>query len=195
VGDVSETQLALHREKTAVLGEAVERRDLLDVVDLSRFEDSEFDAAVCYGGPISYVLDEADRAVAELLRVTRRGGYVLVSVMSLLGTARAFFGAFPELIERFGWQRSVEDVFASGDLDSELNNGHVLRLYRWRTLRDLLERHPCRIVGASASNFLSPGNDEIFAAHETFLDLDVAVCREPGALDGGTHIVAVVQRT
>jgi SAM-dependent methyltransferase len=188
-------QLRLHREKTAAIESAVEARHLVDVVDLSMFGDGEFDAAVCYGGPLSYVLGEADRGVDELLRVTRPEGHVLLTVMSLLGAARAFFGDLPGFVERFGWERGVEDVFATGDLDAELNNGHVLRLYRWRTLKDLLVRHRCRIVAASASNFLSVDHEAEFARDERFLELDVALCREPGALDGGTHIVAVVQRT
>ena len=192
VGDVSETQLALHREKTADAEEAIEERTRLDVVDLSKFADGEFAATVCYGGPLSYVLGEADRAVEEMLRVTRRGGYVLLTAMSLLGAARAFFVSFPELIERFGWDRAVADVFATGDLDRELNDGHVLRLYSWRTLSELLERHPCRVVAASASNFFSVNND---AFDDRFMEVEVAACREPGALDGGTHIVAVVERT
>jgi hypothetical protein len=57
--------------------------------------EGSFDAVVCFGGPLGYVLGEADRALAELLRVTKQGGRVLLSVMSLLGTARAFFDQLP----------------------------------------------------------------------------------------------------
>ena len=49
-----------------------------------------FDAVVCYGGPLSYVMERSDDAFAELLRVTRPDGYVLASVMSLAGAARIF---------------------------------------------------------------------------------------------------------
>lgn len=76
--DISQRQLALHEER---VGDAVEARLVADAVDLSQFADGEFDATVCYGGPLSYVLDEAPRAVAELARVTKDGGHVLVSVM------------------------------------------------------------------------------------------------------------------
>ena len=86
---------------------------------------------LCYGGPLSYVLGEADRALAELLRVTKGGGRVLLSVMSLLGTARAFLEQLSGVVDEFGWQRAVVDVFETGDLDGELNKGHVLRMYRW----------------------------------------------------------------
>jgi hypothetical protein len=64
-------------------------------------------------------------------------------------------------------------------------------LYRWSNLEQLLGRHPCRVVAASAANFLSVRND---AWDERFLEIEIQACREPGALDGGTHIVAVLER-
>ncbi len=191
VGDISPGQLALHREKTASVEASVERRLVLDIVDLGAFRDGEFDAVVCYGGPLSYVLGEADRALAELLRVTRPGGIVLLSVMSLLGgSLRVFFDYLPGLVEEFGWQRAVADVLATGDLPADLNRGHVCRLYRWSDLQELLGRHPCRVAAASAANFISVNE----AWDDRFLEIELAACREPGVLDGGTHILAVVER-
>lgn len=195
VADISPEQLRLHGEKTIEVERAIEERVVVDIVDLSRFGDGEFDAVVCYGGPISYVLERADDAVAELLRVTRPGGHLLLSVGSLLGSARRFFSYFPDLIAEHGWDAAVGDVTRTGFLSGEINNGHVIRLYRWRQLRDLLERHPCRIVAASAANFLVIGNEEAFEEDERWMEEEIAACREPGALDGGTHIVAVVKRT
>jgi SAM-dependent methyltransferase len=190
-GDISPRQLDLHAEMTASVEASIEDRQLLDILDLSRFLDASFDAVVCFGGPLSYVLGEADAALDELLRVTKPGGYVLLSVMSLLGAARAFFDQLPPLVDEFGWERAITDIFETGDLDGEINKGHVCRLYRWRSLRALLERHPCRIVTASAANFFSVAND---AWDDRFLEVEIDACREPGALDGGTHILAVVER-
>lgn len=190
-GDISPRQLELHAEKTADVEESIESRELLDITDLGCFDDASFDAVVCFGGPLSYVLGEADQAVAELLRVTRPGGRVLLSVMSLLGAWRAFFDQGLELIDEFGWDRTVTEIWATGDLDGEINNGHVCRLYRWSTLEALLGRHPCRIVAASAANFMSVANE---AWDDRFLEIEIEMCREPGALDGGTHILAVVER-
>jgi SAM-dependent methyltransferase len=192
VGDISPGQLDVHREKTAAVEDAIAERVQVDIVDLSRFAEGEFDATVCFGGPLSYVLGEADRALSELLRVTKPGGRVLVTVMSLLGSARVYFDAFPELLREFGWDRAVADVFLTGDLPADVNRGHVCRLYRWREFDALLRRHPCRLVAASASNWLSTvWEDE---PDPRFLELELAACREPGALDGGTHIVAAVER-
>jgi SAM-dependent methyltransferase len=194
VGDVSPRQLELHRGKTAAVEDAIEARVLLDVVDLSAFAEAELDVAVCYGGPISYVLERADDALAELLRVTRPGGRVLLSLMSLLGTARAFFHAFPELIEEHGWETMVTDVFATGVLTAEINNDHVMKMYRWAEVEALVARHPCRLLTASASNYLVIGNEDAFVRDERWLELELSACREPGALDAGTHIVAAVER-
>jgi hypothetical protein len=123
--------------------------------------------------------------------VTKPGGPVFLTVMSLLGAARAFFALWPEIIERFGWQRAVADIFETGDLEAEVNDGHVCRLYRWSDLEALLARHSCRLVMASAANFLSVNNQDW---DERFLEVEIEACRQPGALDGGTHIVAVVER-
>ena len=46
-------------------------------------------------------------------------------------------------------------IFATGDLSAEVNDGHVLRIYRWSDLERLFSKHSCRVVSASAANFLS----------------------------------------
>jgi SAM-dependent methyltransferase len=194
VGDVSPQQIDAHRKRTAEIEEAIEDRLVLDVVDLSVFADGEFDTAVCYGGPMSYVLERADDALAELLRVTKPGGRVLVTFMMLLGAARTFFASFPELIEEHGWDEAVANVFETGVLTAAVNRGHVMKLYRWREVEALLARHPCRLLTASAANFIVVGHDEDFARDERWLELELAACREPGALDAGTHVVVAVER-
>jgi len=194
VGDISPGQLELHAEKTAGVEDAVEARELMDVVDLSRYDDERFDATVCYGGAISYVFDHAERAVSELLRVTKPGGPVLLSVMSTVGTTRAFFSFFPGLVERFGTEAN-EQIFRTGVLEGEINNGHNMRMYRWRELEQLILRAGARVVAASAANFLSVGNEDAFETDwPRYLEWEIEACREPGALDGGTHIVAVIVR-
>ena len=140
-------------------------------------------------------MERADAAVSQLLRVTRPGGRVLITFMSLLGAARAFFSFFPELIERFGWERAVVKVFETGVLDAELNDGHVMRMYRWREVEELLARHPCRLLAASAANFFSVGHETDFARDARWLEIELAACREPGALDGGTHMVVSLEKT
>ena len=53
------------------------------IVDLSQFEDDTFEAVICLGGPLSHVLDnqKREKAISELIRVTKRGAPLFVSVM------------------------------------------------------------------------------------------------------------------
>lgn len=198
VGDLSPVQLDLNATRVAAAGHdgAVMSRTLLDICDLSMFADGQFDAVVCFGGPLSYTMDRAPDAVAELRRVTRPGGHVLLSVMSSLGGLRRFLPAVLEEGRRFGADRN-DDIVHSGDLPRDINAGHECHMYRWAELAALLAPHG-EVVGASASNFLTAQSDDMFescsdAERAQLLRWELEVCREPGALDGGTHILAVLR--
>jgi ubiquinone/menaquinone biosynthesis C-methylase UbiE len=105
VGDISPKQLELNKQKVKESGyenHVIDRR-ILNIVNLSEYPANHFDAVVCYGGPLSYTFDHFHEAMSELIRVTKPSGYVLISVMSCIGTVRAFFPAIlqhyrPELI-------------------------------------------------------------------------------------------------
>ncbi len=203
VADISPRQLELNRAKVREAGceASVVDRVLVDVTDLSRFPTGRFDAVVCYGGPLSYVFEQADDALSELLRVTKRGGYVLLSVMSLAGTVRRFLREALDLARDHGAE-VLREVFATGDQTGPVADGHRFHYYRWAELKRLLQHHPCTIEAATAANFLAIRNEEslqkIVADTDlwsAFLQWEVAVCQEPGALDGGTHIIAVVRHT
>jgi len=73
------------------------------LVDLSTFPEDHFDAVVCLGGPLSHVLCEERRreAVAELIRVTRPGGMLFVSVMGRLSVLVVELTLFPQEIGMF----------------------------------------------------------------------------------------------
>lgn len=57
------------------------------IVDLSRFSDATFDAALCTGGPLSHILDPRHRelAISELTRVVKPGAPIFVSIMGRFG--------------------------------------------------------------------------------------------------------------
>lgn len=202
VGDISEKQLELNDLKVAEAGfenHIVDRR-LCNIVDLSAYASHQFDAVVCYGGPLSYTFDQFDRAFSELLRVTKPDGHVLFSVMSCIGTVRAFF---PAIITHYHAEL-IQDVLETGDLYGEVaNNKHVCHMFRWSELQALIEQHDCAIVHASAANYLSPGHeavlDDVMEVNPTLwhhiIGWEVMVGQEPGAIDGGTHIVVVVRKT
>jgi len=201
--DISPVQLELHESHVGAAGAeaSVERRVFADVVDLSAFDSSSFDAVVCFGAPLSFVMERVDGAFAELVRVVRPRGVILLSVASRFGTMRAFLPAVHEEIvqDSIEW---TEAVIATGDLTSpHASLGVPMHLFTWEELRRLIARHRCEVLDAAAANFLStadPATCQSFADDERlwprFLEWERAACRERGAIDGGTAIVAAVRR-
>ncbi|MBD0330058.1 MAG: class I SAM-dependent methyltransferase [Thermoleophilia bacterium] len=195
VSDVSRVQVALNERKLreARLEQAVEERLVADVTDLRHFQDGHFDATVCYGGPLSYALDRAPQAAAELVRVTRPGGHVLASAMSLVG-------AFAEEL-RTVLTLPVEvndEIIATGYLDAR-SGGHVeLRLFRSTELRALFEERGCAVVAVSASNLNTAVEREQYAGldeplREALVRWQVELCAEPGAVAASPHILVVAR--
>jgi 2-polyprenyl-3-methyl-5-hydroxy-6-metoxy-1,4-benzoquinol methylase len=200
--DISQKQLDLHQDKMREAGceYGIEDRHLLDVVDLSRLKDQSFDAVVCYGGALSYVFDRFDDALRELLRVIRPDGYVLFSVMSLVGSMRGYLPGVVQLAQQVGIE-SVQRIYDTGDLSGGANGEHKCRMYRWSQVEALLRKHACTVEAASAANFLVLRNEDIVEEYfsepdlwQRFLEWEIETCRQPGALDGGTHIIVVLQK-
>jgi SAM-dependent methyltransferase len=198
--DISLGQLDLNATHVAEAGlePQIEARELADVLDLSTYPDGSFDVVICVGGPLSYVMDGADDALDELLRVTKPSGHVFLGVMSLHGSLHAFLNV--EDIEEYGIEET-QMILDTGDLPTHHSSmGMPVHLFSWENLRSLIGRHPCDLVIASAANFLSIGNDEVCerwlqdqAMWDRFLAWEVHCCAQPGAIDGGTHIIAVVR--
>jgi ubiquinone/menaquinone biosynthesis C-methylase UbiE len=197
VADLSTVQLRQNEERVAEAGLASQVVDRVqaDVCDLSQFETDAFDATVCYGGPLSYVLDRADDALGELIRVTKPGGLLLLSVMSLVGAALGNLAAVVALTRVHGVE-AVRAVMETGDLPPQMSGGHLaMHMYRWSELEAQLRRHRLEVVAASAAT-LAVGLEETFSADElaevTRWQIDLAA--EPGAIDAGGHIIAVARK-
>ena len=201
IGDISPGQLDISRRKLeeAGLESHIADRVPLDIVDCSQFADESFDAVVCYGSPISYVQERASDAIGELLRVTKRGGYLLLSVCARLNVY------LPLLIE---WVHSegidsVRQYISTGIPDDVDDEPHPMQCYKWSELKALLERHVAEVSAVSASNCMAtvpaiPSLRKIEqdpAFWKAFLEWEVEICREPGVLDIGSHIIVVLRRS
>jgi SAM-dependent methyltransferase len=195
VADISPGQLELNRERVAEAGleERIAERALADVLDLSRWDDGSFDAAVCFGGPLSYVVDRAEDGIAELVRVTKPGGYVLVSVMSLVGTVLHYLPVLLDLARRDGVPKQ-EEIVRTGLLADEPDYGHLaMKCYRWSELEALLSPHG-EIVAAAAAGLLPGERPDEPELREFLRTVELELASEPGALSCGEHILAVLRR-
>jgi len=163
-----------------------------DITDLSRLADDSFDVTVCFGGPLSYVLDRAEQAVAELARVTRPGGLVLVSVMGLAGAVIHYAPIVVELARRDGPGKSLE-IARSGFLPEGDDYGHLaIQMYLWDDLEALLAPHGEVIDGAAAGVLphVPADEPEIRALLEEF---EERLAYDPGSRSCGEHIIGVLR--
>lgn len=203
--DISENQLRLNKERIqeAGLEQSIEWRKKLDILDLEGIPDNSFDSTVCYGGPLSYVLEFVDQGLNELLRVTKPGGIILTSVMSCLGTYHHLLNnVFDDNVnielERFDELTRTGDVI--GDLAGK--GTHQCHMYRWSEFQEVLSKHPVEILDVSAANFLSTGlvNEEYLIKMmnnpkkwNMFLKWELDFSKEPGAIDAGTHFIVILR--
>jgi SAM-dependent methyltransferase len=202
VSDISPVQLELNERHVAEAGleAAVVHRRVLDIRELSSVSDARFDAVVAYGGPLSYAFEQAERCMGEMLRVVRPGGRVVASVMGAIGTLRFLVRVVPMYAAQGRLDR-LKEVMATGDNRLDDEGAHPCRMFRWREIEEMMARLPCVLRGASASNFLSSGDQQVIrlieqdqALWELLLDWEEEYCGEPGALDSGTHLLFAVER-
>ncbi|MHA1908788.1 MAG: class I SAM-dependent methyltransferase [Candidatus Thorarchaeota archaeon] len=206
--DLSKEQLRLNEEKVKEAGfeKAVEWRKKLDIISLDGISDDSFDATVVFGGPFSYVLDQFERALQEVLRVTKPGGCILASVMANLGTVSHFVEPLFDEIDSGNYKlNEVDEIMKSGNLFGKYtaSGTHPMHMFRWSEMKKTLSKYPVDILDASAANFLSTGftkeerltkvmnNTEQW---ERFLKWELDFCAEPGAIDAGTHFLVVFRK-
>ena len=196
VVDISPVQLALNQEKAGELGfaGAVEEWRLMDICDMGVLSDESFDAVVAYGGPLSYVFEQREAALDECVRVTKRGGTILLGVMSLWGSAHNYPAGTC-------WRSLRSSIVRSSAAGDTVEGQHRCHLFRAGEFRSVLDRPELTLLAMSASNCLSTHFEESLAAirHDEarwndLLQMELEACREPGCLDMGTHMIAVVRK-
>lgn len=116
--DISDGELALAEEKFGENDLAAERFVQADLRDLGAFPDGAFDLTVCYGAPLSYITENREKAVSELVRVTRRGGTLAVSVNNTWGILRNMLGKTDEDFFANGEYWHINEVIETGDCPS-----------------------------------------------------------------------------
>jgi len=132
-------KLAKRRAKRAgVLGN-VKRFVQGSVEDLSIFSENTFDAVLCLGGPLCHLLniEQREKAVAELVRVAKKGTPLFVSVISRVGLLRSILVEFPHEMKYAKHHWEIGDYMPS-------LHGEGFTAAHWfmpEELQDLFERH------------------------------------------------------
>jgi SAM-dependent methyltransferase len=206
LADLSPTQLQLARQRLdqeRLLGHVAGFHQI-DVTDMRMLDDSAFDLVVCYGGVVSYARDRYAAALAELRRVVRTSGVVLVSVMSLYGTL-SLTGPLDaaDFLAHADEHLDVAAVLA-GDGVVYTRPGsrefhQPLALFTSGGLRHAMRAARLGVVKMAAANPLLteyervPRIEESPEAAARLEQLEIAACQYPGLLDTGSHLIAVGQ--
>ena len=199
VADISDVQLELNRRYGSERGFAtsVEAYHKLDICDLTVLPPASFDVVVAYGGPLSYVFERRDDAVASCRSVLRPGGALLASVMSLWGTLHRHLAALRDLP-----LVSMTSIVETGDLtpENDPTSPHKCHMFRSAELAALLEHHGFTIDALGASNALSTNLEPLLLElrHQpdrwrALLDLECQAAAQPGYVDGGTHLIVAAR--
>ena len=200
VADISSEKLELNKRNALALGYVDKVKEWVqsDVLDLSAFADESFDAVVCYGGPISYVTDRRDKALKELRRVTRRGGLLFISVMSLWGRLHAHF---PEILQDD--PRLLREIIATGDIgpDAVAVASNFYHAFRPEELEKFINTHGLVTKEMAASDCLTSTWVNMLKAWrgepkawDILLEMELQAASQPGCVGMGSRIIAVAAR-
>jgi ubiquinone/menaquinone biosynthesis C-methylase UbiE len=208
--DISSKQLEIAKQKIAEAGltDKIEKFIEADICDLSIFKDNRFDMVICYGGALSYVCEKRRKAATELTRVAKRGGVILVSVMSRLGTVQgvARLPYLPSLENPDKSERGFPglwEVVEKGEFPGFPSRAGLMHapmhLYTAEELKSLFKG--CKVLEVAGSNVTipeAPHSGEQIAANPkawaTLFELEKKINHAPGLVDTGSHIIMAVKK-
>ena len=204
VSDLSEVQLAVNQDHMRDLGvlDLVDECQILDLVDLSALAAGSFDAAVCVGGPLSYLLDKESVGLPQILRVVRPGGIVVLGVMSLINTLVLFTGVVRAEKEEIGID-NMRWLLETGFQDREHHPAteHYCHMMTSADVDALLAAEEVEVVEKRAAGVLGiAGEDALNAVREDdelwalIVERELAWSKLPGTLDLGDNIVYVIRK-
>jgi SAM-dependent methyltransferase len=201
VADISSVQLELNKKFSIEYGfrQAIMDWQQVDICDLSRFEPASFDAVIAYGGPFSYVLDKRDLALSECLRVLKPEGLLLLSVMSLWGSAHGFLDGVlsipPEVNQK---------ITSTGDITPATfpkRQRNFMHFFRARELLNWLEKAGLTVTDRAVSSCISLTWNESLKQilgdadkWNELLRMELEACADDGCLNMGTHMIVVARK-
>ncbi len=205
VSDISEHQIEFNKFKMKELSllSKIESYHVLDVLNMEVFPDSSFDCIVCIGGVINYLLDKEKDGVAEMLRVLKPNGLIVVGAMSFVGASLYHLNGIRYEKDQFGME-ATKWLFNTGTQDEEhypVPSKHYVHMMRCSEMDDLFNQFPVKIVERSSAGLYTQAgdialenarNDKDF--WELIVEKEIQFTKLPGTLDCGMNIIYVVQK-
>lgn len=201
--DLSQVQLDIARKKCKEAKAAKQVDDYVcsSVTDMSCLPDNTFDTVICYGAVLNYLHEQTEKALMELIRVTKSGGELLISVNSKCGVLRACASQldFP-LCDFWGkpgvW--GIQEMISTGNEMDYPGAKHPLRhFFSAQEMMSLLSRRTLARPAVAAAPAIITGlrdNAETLcadsAAWETMLEMEKKLYQNESLADCGEFILA-----
>lgn len=163
VADLSSHQIEFNQSKMQELSLAdrIKAYHVLDVLDMSVFEDASFDTVVCIGGVINYLLDKETDGIRELLRVLKPGGILVVGSMSFIGSSLYYLDGIQYEKNLFGLEATkwLMDTGIQDEANYPVPSKHYIHMMRSSELDALLAQFPVNILERSSAGLYTQAGD------------------------------------
>ena len=195
-GDLSSPQISLARQAV--------RKVQGNGADIALFTatalpcgDASFDHTVCFGSVLSHLGDEAEAGLSELVRVTKAGGLVLISVQP---TQNHYLAYIVDQVQKLGLE-AVDRAMMRGEEPPEAG-GIPWRRFSYEEVEALAAALRCDVVEIRASNVMATvENIPLLESIEqderlwqAFLRWEEHLATMRGNTERGSHMIVVLRR-
>lgn len=195
--DISPGMLELARANIQDAGLS-EKIDLVegDITNLEQFGDAEFSFVVCLGGSLSYVLEQAPRAIQELVRVAKKQSILIIGCDAKYGFVKWMLGDHGEcqLDPECRLDAAIKVYEAS---EYEPGEGARAHLYIVAELTGLVQEAGCEILEMASTPTLVDSWDQSTypeSKRNGLKALELKVCTIPELLGMGHHLFCVARK-
>lgn len=198
--DISDEQLRIAKEKIdeAKVTDNIDGIFQGDIRDLSQFENEQFDMVVCYGAPLSYILEDREKVILEFARVLSKNGSLFVSVNNKWGILKMLLGnKYPDFFSNPEYWY-IDQVIKTGDLPKhEKVNQPARHFFEAEELNNLLMENRFDKIVLGGSPCFSCGNlqavEELAKdekAFNTILQIEIETYKKATMVDNGEFLLA-----
>lgn len=162
-----------------------------DISNLEQFGDTEFSFVVCVGGTLSCVREKGQQAMQELVRVVKKGAFLVIGCDSKYGFVRWLLNE----TESASQLDAAIEVYQANEY--EAGEGAFARLYTVGELTALVKEAGCEVVEMASTPTLMDSWDQSTypeEKREKLKALELKVCAVPELLGMGHHLFCVARK-
>ena len=168
--------------------------------DLSVFNDESFDATICLGGPLCHILDprHREKAINELLRVTKKGSPLFISV---IGRTAVIVTILIESVEELEIPDFISRFYDDGDYDGS-HGFTACHFYTPNELEDSMRRRDAEVLELVGLEGLASGHfketNRLYRKHpeawKNWWKLHLETCSDPVVVGMSEHFMIVCRK-